>query len=169
MIDEEKSDHSWLHKFTMEVSSPFNFAKDWMVVHMKYANLCMLVAKTLYGGNLARTPSECLAQIKRLHHAVLSWESLLPAEYRPIENEVEEFSDPVSKRQRSIVCDITLKFCEVMLAIHRWAMVEKMLPVDLETQYLGNIASSRAICLNIAKQILGLAQLVSANDQKSEW
>jgi hypothetical protein len=123
----------------------------------------------LFGGYQAQSPSEYLSQVKTLHHAVLNWESLIPSEYRPIENVVEALTDQAVKRQSNIAWDVTLKFCEVMLAIHRWAIFDTILPVDLRIQYLRNIASSRAICLNTSKQILGLTQLVSPRDQKTEW
>ncbi|CAG8980144.1 hypothetical protein HYALB_00014048 [Hymenoscyphus albidus] len=168
-IDEEVLDSPLQKRHNMEESHLMNSKSDWMTVHIKYAILCRSVSKTLYGGYRDRNLSESLTHIKRLHHAVLNWESLIPSEYRPIQNPIEEFSDQVLKRHSSISWDITLKFCEVMLAIHRWAIFEVVMPAELETQYSRNIASSRTICLSISKQILGLAQLASPNDQKSEW
>ncbi|CAG8961539.1 hypothetical protein HYFRA_00013957 [Hymenoscyphus fraxineus] len=168
-IDEEVLDSPLLKRYNMEESHLMNPKIDWMTVHIKYAILCRSVSKTLYGGYRDRNLSESLTHIKRLHHAVLNWESLIPSEYRPIQNPIEEFSDQVLKKHSSISWDITLKFCEVMLAIHRWAIFEVVMPAELEAHYSRNIASSRTICLSISKQILGLAQLASPNDQKSEW
>ncbi|TAQ89273.1 hypothetical protein B7494_g2399 [Chlorociboria aeruginascens] len=170
MVNEGYIQYPSLANTAVESGPASNYVTDWMVVHLEYARLCMLIAENLYGQRMSlRSPSEVFAQIKSLHHAVLSWESLVPAEYRPPESETDWSDGYVKDHHSSITIDISLKFCEAMLSIHRWALANIIFPADVAFQYLPNIASSRAICLSVTKQVLGLAQLVSVSDLTSEW
>ncbi|KAF9737045.1 hypothetical protein PMIN01_04824 [Paraphaeosphaeria minitans] len=136
----------------------------WEIVKYRYARLCSVIVKTLYSHlSLRMTAAEVSAAIEKLTGMLESWRLSIPAAYRPDRDrdgpECHEHAGDAIIRS-----DISLKYAEVSLAIHRWVLATSDCPPELVKARI----SSKYQCAAIAKRVLGAAHSCRT-DSGSDW
>ena len=140
---------------------------NWQVINCRYARLCSVIVKTLYARRaVARSRVETMAVISRLQHMLDAWKMTIPVKYRP--------GPPTSSRSShfhgwndQIQVDLTLKYSEAAFAIHRWAV---LLPSPtLGSERCLDTAKSGEYCIEAAKDVLSLAQILDLDPSHFSW
>jgi hypothetical protein len=136
----------------------------WEIVNYRYARLCSVIVKTLYSHvSLRMTAAEVSAAIERLSGMLESWRSSIPTAYRP-DRDLDGPECHEHAGDAIIRSDISLRYAEASLAIHRWVLATTDCPQELvKTRSL-----SKSQCAMIAKRVLGVAHSCRT-DSGTDW
>ncbi|KAF2448842.1 hypothetical protein P171DRAFT_220189 [Karstenula rhodostoma CBS 690.94] len=136
----------------------------WEIVNYRYARLCSVIVKTLYSHlSLRMTATEVSAAIEKLSGMLESWRLSIPAAYRP-DRDLDGPECHEHAGDAIIRSDISLRYAEASLALHRWVLATSDCPPELVKAR----ASSISQCAMIAKRVLGAAHSCRT-DSGTDW
>jgi hypothetical protein len=137
---------------------------DWILLHYRYARLCSLIVKTLYGRSaLKLTQSDTMTSISRLQKALETWRLSIPERYRRL-NAMQKL--PAEEYSTCIRADLQLKHAEAGLAIHRWAVV---CPTALCFNYEMAYSDSLQHCTHLVEGLLNGTRLLDQETCSLNW
>lgn len=135
------------------------------VVNYRYARLCSIIMKTLYGhASLRMSPLDAVASIKRLSTMLKAWRSSIPATFSP-DSKVNHTNHHVQPWGLCVQSDLVLKYAEASFAIHRWAIMGS----KIDLQVTAECSASQVECVETAKTVLDSTHAFRVHDSETHW
>ncbi|KAI1002991.1 hypothetical protein K3495_g5210 [Podosphaera aphanis] len=177
MINDDLLDHQPPKKqFKSEVLSPGTPENtiedaeydDILLLQCRFAKICSLIITKLYSPNgLRKSPSELFNSMFQLGGMLKHWKDFIPLSCRPLDLSSASTFVPelcIASQER---LDLSFQYYEALLAIHgRWQLCN---PLQMSLDDMTHLATSREICLNVAKMVLHTSSELRVTRILSHW